>query len=129
MESLQEALDAIADSSWSVRRAGALELGTNPTDPRAFEALTLLLDDENTAVIEVAASGLASGAGVAGLLEIVRAMGRYADGDNAGYHVRDALAKLDFNGFPIKERLAEMRDSPELPDQSRPEVDYLIANI
>ncbi|WP_322747577.1 MULTISPECIES: hypothetical protein [unclassified Frankia] len=104
--SLEEELQAAASEDFKERADAARALAGHLDVPVAFNQLVTMLDDADIAVIEVAVEVLAIGGGIAGLTEVLRALG--ANDDNAGYHIRDKLASLWLDGIPILDRCQEI---------------------
>jgi hypothetical protein len=79
-----------------------------------IDQLALLLDDEDTAVIEAAAETLVTAGRDMGLALVLQAL---ADSpDDVGYHIRDKLITIWLDGFPLKEACSALLagDSSEL---------------
>jgi hypothetical protein len=103
-ESFDAALVAASSSpDWQERINVVRLLASQADDPRAFDELTRRLDDADTAVIEAAVEALVRGAGTAGLREVLPALA--SSEDNAGYYIRDTLAEMSWNGYPLIARV------------------------
>jgi hypothetical protein len=107
--SLGQALRLAASPSWRNRCDAALGLTGHVEAPAAFARLVELLDDPDTAVIEMAARSLTTAAGQRGLAEVLQALARSED--NAGYHLRDVLVALWLDGTPVLESCRAILDA------------------
>jgi hypothetical protein len=104
--SLEHALFLAQSWGWSRRKLAARALARYAEDDRAFEALDKMLDDADIAVIEESVASLTVGAGKRGLREVLRRLA--LSEDNAGYHIRDKLASLWFDGVPVLDLCREI---------------------
>jgi hypothetical protein len=105
-EALEQAIRSSGDDRWSERVEAVEVLGTYLQRPEAFDRLTVMLDDSDTAVVEAAVETLAKGGGVGGMKAILKAL---SDADTqVGEHIRDRLVSLWLNGSPISERIREI---------------------
>lgn len=107
--SLEQALRWAESSSWRSRYDSALALAGHVEAAAAFEQLVKMLDDPDTAVIEVAARSLTAAAGQRGLAEVLQVLARSED--DVGYFVRDSLVALWLDGTPVLERCRAILDA------------------
>jgi HEAT repeat protein len=107
--SVDDALLAAAQSpDWSTRCKAVRILAQSLDDPRAVAQLTRSLNDSDTAVVEEATEVLATSGGLGGLREVLRQLS--TGEDDVGYHIRDRLINMWFQGFPLISDLARIRD-------------------
>lgn len=120
--SLEEALVLKDDSMWRQRKIAARALARYATDQSSFEALVEMLDDPDTAVVEEAVVSLVTGGGRRGFLEVLRGLALAED--NVGYHIRDSLIALWFDGVPVLDycRSVESEEPDGIPGESAREM-------
>jgi HEAT repeat protein len=94
-----ESLARSRAAEWDVRERAAQDLGRYVDDQQVRDRLQELLDDENTAVGEVAARQLVLHGGPGGLAIVADAWA-YGDEDSA-QDIGDALLDLRMEGFPV----------------------------
>jgi HEAT repeat protein len=94
-----EALASSRAAEWDVRERAARELGLHLDEREVRDRLQELLDDEDTAVVEVAAEQLVLYGGPGGLAIVADAWA-YGDKDPA-QDIGDALLNLRVEGFPV----------------------------
>lgn len=98
---LVHALRWARSPNWRSRYDSAQALAELAEISAAFEQLVKLLDDSDTAVIEMATRSLTTGAGQRGLVEVLQVLA--VSEDNVGYFIRDALVALWLHGTPVLE--------------------------
>lgn len=114
--SLEEALRWAGSPNWRSRCDSALALAGHVEAAAAFEQLVKMLDDSDTAVIEVATRSLTTAAGQRGLVEVLQVLA--GSEDNVGYFIRDALVALWLDGTPVLELCRAILDA-EVSDPAR----------
>jgi hypothetical protein len=102
----ESAFELLKSAAWADRVQGVRQLATKADESNTFEALTLRLDDENTAVIQEAARALVLHAGKPGLQAVLEV---YAENDaDVVDYLADELFDLQRRGFPLVDRLREI---------------------
>jgi hypothetical protein len=114
--SLEQGLRLAGSPNWRSRCDSALALAEYVEETAAFEELVNMLDDSDTAVIEVATRSLTAAAGQRGLVEVLQVLA--GSEDNAGYFIRDALVALWLDGAPVLELCRAIVDA-EVSDPAR----------
>jgi hypothetical protein len=116
-------LAALTDPDYTVRLAAVVEVADRAADEEVFAALGARLDDEDLAVIEVAAAALSLYAGAEGLERVLRA---YASSeDNSIYALDNAVVEACWYDLTVDSALRSIARRTPQDDVSRAAVEII----